>query len=143
VRHFLQREPAPGIAYEFAMVRGFLPGITADELAGEMRKLVRDDNRVVLGVAPAGRKCATDDTLRTALAAAFTGEVTPWSDGLAGTRSSDRRRVAASRAPADSDVGVTVLTLSNGMEVWLKPTTFKADRSRVQRVRLRRRLARV
>ena len=129
VRHFLQREPAPGIAYEFAMVRGFLPGITADELAGEMRKLVRDDSRVVLGVAPAGPGTPTDDTLRTALAAAFTGEVTPWSDGLAGRAlvptPPARGRVTGRRQIPD--VGVTVLTLSNGMEVWLKPTTFKAD----------------
>ncbi len=129
VRHFLQREPAPGIAYEFAMVRGFLPGITADELAGEMRKLVRDDSRVVLGVAPAGPGTPTDDTLRTALAAAFTGAVTPWSDGLAGRAlvptPPARGRVTGRRQIPD--VGVTVLTLSNGMEVWLKPTTFKAD----------------
>ncbi len=129
VRHFLQREPAPGIAYEFAMVRGFLPGITSDELTGEVRKLVRDDSRVVLGVAPTGPGTPTDDTLRTALAAAFTGVVTPWSDGLAGralvpTPPARGRVTGRRRIP---DVGVTVLTLSNGMEVWLKPTTFKAD----------------
>lgn len=129
VRHFLQDEPAPGIAYEYAMVRGFLPGITADDLTAEMRTLVRDDSRVVLGVSPAVPSAPTDDTLRTALAAAFTGEVTPWSDGLAG-----RALVAATPAPGKvtarrriPEVGVTVLTLSNGMEVWLKPTTFKAD----------------
>ncbi len=129
VRHFLQREPAPGIAYEFALVRGFLPGITAADLTAEMRKLVRDDSRVVLGVSPAVPDAPTDDTLRTALAAAFTGEVTPWSDGLAGralvATTPARGRVTGRREiPA---VGVTVLTLSNGMEVWLKPTTFKAD----------------
>jgi zinc protease len=129
VRHVLQREPAPGIAYEFALVRGFLPGITAADLTAEMRKLVRDDSRVVLGVSPAVPNAPTDDTLRTALAAAFTGEVTPWSDGLAGralvATSPARGRVTGRReVPA---VGVTVLTLSNGMEVWLKPTTFKAD----------------
>lgn len=129
VRHVLQREPAPGIAYEFALVRGFLPGITAADLTAEMRKLVRDDSRVVLGVSPAVPNAPTDDTLRTALAAAFTGEVTPWSDGLAGralvATTPARGRVTGRREiPA---VGVTVLTLSNGMEVWLKPTTFKAD----------------
>ena len=129
VRHFLQGEAAPGIAYEFAMVRGFLPGITADDLTAEMRKLVRDDSRVVLGVSPAVPSAPTDDTLRTALAAAFTGEVTPWSDGLAGrtlvARTPSPGKVTARRRIPE--VGVTVLTLSNGMEVWLKPTTFKAD----------------
>jgi zinc protease len=131
VRHFLQGEPAPGIAYEFEMVRGFLPGISPDDLSAEVRKLVRDDSRVVLGVAPAtaGAAAPTDDTLKTALAAAFTGAVTPWSDGLAGrelvTTAPTPGKVTARRQIAD--IGVTVLTLSNGMEVWLKPTTFKAD----------------
>lgn len=129
VRHVLQGEPAPGIAYEFALVRGFLPGITATELTAEMRTLVRDDSRVVLGVSPAVPSAPTDDTLRTALAAAFVGEVTPWSDGLAGRAlvpsPPARGRVTGRRQIPE--VGVTVLTLSNGMEVWLKPTTFKAD----------------
>ena len=131
VRHFLQGEPAPGIAYEFELVRGFLPGITADDLSAEVRRLIRDDSRVVLGVAPAtaGTTAPTDDTLKTALATAFTGAVTPWSDGLAGrdlvTTAPTPGKVTARRQIAD--IGVTVLTLSNGMEVWLKPTTFKAD----------------
>lgn len=131
VRHFLQNEPAPGIAYEFQLVRAFLPGITADDLTAEVRRLIRNDSRVVLGVAPAttAGPGPTDDTLKTALAAAFAGAVTPWSDGLAG-----RELVASRPAPGKvtgrrqiADIGVTVLTLSNGMEVWLKPTTFKAD----------------
>jgi len=129
VRHTLQGEPAPGIAYEFALVRAMLPGITAADLTAEMRTLVRDDSRVVLGVSPAGPSAPTDDTLRTALAAAFVGEVTPWSDGLAGRALVQsppaRGRVTGRRQIPE--VGVTVLTLSNGMEVWLKPTTFKAD----------------
>lgn len=131
VRHFLQDEPAPGIAYEFQMVRGFLPGVTADDLTGEIRTLMREDGRVVLGVAPAtaAGPPPTDDTLRTALAAAFTGAVTPWTDGLAG-----RELVTTPPVPGKvtgrrqvPEIGVTVLTLSNGMEVWLKPTDFKAD----------------
>ncbi|MBL8136252.1 MAG: insulinase family protein [Acidobacteria bacterium] len=129
VRHVLQGEPAPGIAYEFALVRGFLPGITAAELTAAMGALVRDDSRVVLGVSPAVPSAPTDDTLRTALAAAFVGEVTPWSDGLAGRAlvpsPPARGRVTGRRQIPE--VGVTVLTLSNSMEVWLKPTTFKAD----------------
>ncbi|MBP7778459.1 MAG: insulinase family protein [Acidobacteria bacterium] len=131
VRHFLQGEPAPGIAYEFQMVRGALPGITADDLTAEIGRLVGDDSRVVLGVAPAvsAGPAPTDDTLRTAFAAAFAGAVTPWSEGLAG-----RELVPTPPTPGQvtsrrqiAEIGVTVLTLSNGMEVWLKPTTFKAD----------------
>ncbi|MEP7116734.1 MAG: insulinase family protein [Acidobacteriota bacterium] len=131
VRHFLQGEPAPGIAYEFGLAQRFVPAVTLEEVTALMRGLVRDQGRVVLGVAPAkpGATLPTDDTLKTAMAAAFAATVTPWTDGLAGRelvptpppagRVTGRRQIPA--------VGVTVLTLSNGMEVWLKPTDFKAD----------------
>ncbi len=42
----------------------------------------------------------------------------------AGTRPAPARSRAGGRSP---EIGVTVLTLSNGVEVWLKPTTFKND----------------
>lgn len=132
VRHFLQGEPAPGIAYEYALVRQALPAITPEQISAEMRRLIRDDSRVVLGVAPtppAGTPAPTDDTLRTALAAAFSAPVTPWEDALAG-----RELVTTKPAPGRvtnrrtlPEIGVTVLTLSNGVEVWLKPTDYKAD----------------
>ena len=131
VRHFLQGEPAPGIAYEFQLAKRFVPAVTLDEVTTLMKGLVRDDSRVVLAVAPskAGVTVPTDDTLKTAMAAAFAATVTPWSDGLAGRELVEKAptpgRVTGRRLIPE--VGVTVLTLSNGMEVWLKPTDFKAD----------------
>ena len=131
VRHFLQGEPAPGIAYEFQLAKRFVPAVTLDEVTTLMKGLVRDDSRVVLATAPskAGAALPTDDTLKTAMAAAFAATVTPWTDGLAGrelvtTPPSPGRVTARRQIP---EVGATVLTLSNGMEVWLKPTDFKAD----------------
>ena len=93
---------------------------------------MRDDSRVVLAVAPAtpGAHAPTDETLKTAMAAAFAAPVTPWTDGAGRPRAGRRRRRRRARSPAAARLprsGVTVLTLSNGMEVWLKPTDFKAD----------------
>lgn len=131
VRHFLKGEPAPGIAYEFELARSFVPGVTVDEVTELMRGLVREDNRVVLGVAPArpGTSAPTDDTLKGAFAAALAAPVTAWTDSLAG-----RALVPTAPTPGKvtgrrqvPEVGATVLTLSNGVEVWLKPTDFKAD----------------
>jgi zinc protease len=131
VRHFLEHEPAPGIAYEFALAKRFVPAVTADEVTALMRRLIRDDNRLALGVAPASPEtpAPTDATLTAALTSAFAAPVTAWTDGLAGRalvtdppapgKVTGRRQIAA--------VGVTVLTLSNGVEVWLKPTDYKAD----------------
>jgi zinc protease len=131
VRHFLQGEPAPGIAYEFELAKRFVPAVTAEEVSTLLQQLIRDDTRVLLGVAPAtpGSAAPTDATLTTAFTAALAAPVTAWTDALAGralvTDPPARGRVTARREiPV---VGVTVLTLSNGMEVWLKPTDFKAD----------------
>ncbi len=57
LRHFLSGEPVPGIEAELALVRRFLPEVTAAEAAALARELLPDDNRVVLASAPAeGRR---------------------------------------------------------------------------------------
>ena len=131
VRHFLQGEPVPGIEYEYRLAAEFLPRVTLDDVAALARELVRDDNRVVVAVAPekAGVEAPTDERLRAALDRAAAAPIEAYSDGTAG-----RTLVAEAPVPGTvtarrdvPEIGVTVLTLSNGAEVWLKPTDFKAD----------------
>jgi zinc protease len=130
VRHFLQQEPAPGIAHEFELVKAFMAGVTSDEITAAIGRLV-EGSRVVLGVAPAtpGVETPTDASLQAAMTAALAAPVTPWVDASAGralveTPPSPGRVTGRRQIP---EIGVSVLTLSNGMEVWLKPTDFKAD----------------
>jgi zinc protease len=52
VRHFLEAEPAPGIAYENAIAKKYVPTITAAETAALARELITDAGRVVLVTAP-------------------------------------------------------------------------------------------
>jgi zinc protease len=131
LRHFLSGEPVPGIEAELALVRRFLPEVTAAEAAALARELVSDDNRVVLASAPAktGVTAVTEGSLREALRAGATATVTPWSDEIAG-----RELMATPPTPGTvrarreiPELGVTVLTMSNGVEVWLKPTDFRND----------------
>ncbi|HUG54540.1 MAG TPA: insulinase family protein [Vicinamibacteria bacterium] len=131
VSHFLTGEPSPGIDVEVALVRQMLPTVTLDEVRDVTARLLRTDNRVVFVVAPQkeGVAVPTEAEVRGVLASATRVEVTPWVDRIAGRRLLEhppaggtvvrRRRVDA--------VGATVLTLSNGVEVWLKPTDFKND----------------
>ena len=131
VRHFLVAEGAPGIEFEFDMVKKFLPTITAAETAAVGREFITENNRVVLSTAPekAGLAPVTEASLRTALSDGLAASVEPWKDAIAG-------RELISKAPTPGtvksrreipEIGVTVLTLSNGVEVWLKPTTFRND----------------
>ncbi len=131
VRAFLEREPIPGIEFEHRIAATFLPAITLPEVMAEARTLVHDDNRVVLVVAPEKKDVPvpTEADLRATIARAGKAPVTAYTDALAG-------RALVEKPPAPGtvtarrtvpDVGATVLTLSNGVEVWLKPTDFKND----------------
>jgi zinc protease len=131
VRHFLEGESVPGIERETEMARRFVPGITAEETAAVARKLLSGANRVVLAVTPqkAGLAVPAQADLAKAIAEADTRELSPWTDAGEGRELMAVKpapgRVTASRTIPE--LGVTVLTLSNGAQVWLKPTDFKAD----------------
>ena len=131
VRHFLTDEPVPGIAIELDLVRRFSPAITASEISTVARGLLTEDNRIVLASFPVkeGIRASTEASLRGALTNGLTAKVEPWRDDMAG-------RALLAVAPTAGSVrarreipalGVTVLTLSNGVEVWLKPTDFRND----------------
>lgn len=131
VRHFLEGEAAPGIATELQLVRRFLPAITVAEVGALAKELLPETNRVVLATAPqkTGVAPVTEVALREALGAGATAAVTAWLDETTG-------RELMPNPPAGGTVrsrreipelGVTVLSLSNGAEVWLKPTDFRND----------------
>jgi zinc protease len=67
--------------------------------------------------------------LRQALSHGLAAEVTAWRDDMSGRELMPRRPQAGSVTSKREipEIGVTVLSLSNGAEVWLKPTDFKND----------------
>lgn len=131
VRAFLEREPIPGIEFEYKIASTFLPAITLAEVTAEARKLIHDDNRVVVVVAPEKKDVPvpTEAVLRTTMAKAEKVPVEAYTDALAGRDLVEKPpapgKITARRTVPE--VGATVLTLSNGVEVWLKPTDFKND----------------
>ena len=52
IRNFMQREPIPGIAYEYALVRRFMPEITLADVNSLAGDWVPDRNRVVAVTRP-------------------------------------------------------------------------------------------
>jgi zinc protease len=128
---FLQNEPAPGIAYEYQLVKQLLPTITAAEVSTMMRTLMNDDGRVILATAPQkdGLQAPTEAGLRASLTSAEAAPVTAWSDA-ATTRAIVENKpapAAVSSRREIADVGLTIVKFANGVEAWLKPTTFKND----------------
>jgi zinc protease len=131
VRHFLQKEPIPGMELEYRIASTYLPTITADEVTALAKSLITEENRVVLGVAPEKKETPppTAETMRAAINRASAAPVDRWTEATA-----NRELVEKPPAPGKvvskrtvPEIGATVLTLSNGVEVWLKPTDFKND----------------
>ena len=131
LRYYLSDEAAPGIEAELALARQFLPTITAQEIGALGRELFADRGRVVIATSPqkAGLVAVTEATMREALAAGTAATVTAWRDEIGGrellAKKPEPGKVTARREIPE--IGVTVLTLSNGIEVWLKPTDFRND----------------
>lgn len=131
VRHFLEGESVPGIERETEMARRFVPGITLAETGAVIKTLLSGANRVVLTVSPKkdGLAVPAQADLARTLTDASTRPVEPWKEAGAGAA-----LLASLPAPGTvtatrqvPELGATVLTLSNGVTVWLKPTDFKAD----------------
>ena len=130
-RAFLDDESIPGIDYEYALARRYLPGIELEEVNGLGRAWISDSNRVVLSAVPAkpGVPVPTDEQLLAVFAAANSASIEPWAESdsdlpLLAELPSPGTIVAESRNEA---VDVTEWQLSNGVRVLLKPTDFKAD----------------
>ncbi|MGC4081398.1 MAG: insulinase family protein [Vicinamibacterales bacterium] len=129
--YFLTQEPSPGIEYEWRLVQQVLPGITLGDVSALAKQRLGGEGEVILAVMPQkdSVKVPQEADLRAALSSADRAALTPWND-------STTTRALIEKAPTPgtvtarrelTDIGVTVVTLSNGVEVWLKPTDFKND----------------
>ncbi len=113
------------------MTKGLLPGITVEEVSAAARALLQEDSRVVLATAPekADVKLPSEDAIRAVLVAAGKAPLEGWQEtairkDLLATPPAAGKVVSSRRI---DELQTTVLTLSNGVEVWLKPTDFKND----------------
>ena len=131
LRNFLEREASPGIAYEYDLAKKFTPGITLQDVNQLSKTYITDVNRDVIIMGPEKDK----DTLPTESVVngwinnvkqenvtAYVDQVSDkplLSAKLNGGKVSSEKKIA--------ELGVTELSLSNGIRVILKPTDFKND----------------
>jgi zinc protease len=131
VSYFLSHEPAPGIAYEYELVKAILPGITVSETTEMAKRLLSGTDTTVLAISPekSDIRVPTEAALRTAVADADKATLTAWSDTAAtGTWMAEKPKPATVESKRElPEIGVTIVRFSNGVEAWLKPTDFKND----------------
>jgi zinc protease len=131
VRHYLQKEPIPGIAIEYRLHESLLPGITLDEVNNVAARFITDTNRVIMvdGPEKEGVHIPLEDELRNVMAQIMRTPLDPYVDKV-----SDRPLVEHTPKSGHITeerlievVDVTEWRLSNGVRVLLKPTDFKND----------------
>lgn len=134
IRHFLDREPIPGIEYEYALMQKYLPEIQLVEVNQLASKWITDHNRVVTVSAPEKAEVKVPDTkeLMAVFAAVAQKRVEPYVDKV-----TEQPLVEKAPKPADlisdrslEELGVTEWLLANGVRVIFKPTDFKNDEIR-------------
>jgi zinc protease len=131
IRNFLTDESIPGIAWEHEMHLKFLPGISLADVNALAREWTGDRNRVIAVSAPArpGLPVPVEADLSRIVRAVAAGSVAAYVDSAP-----DAVLLADPPAPGTvaaektiPDAGITEWTLSNGVRVVLRPTTFKQD----------------
>jgi len=131
VRNFVQREPIPGIVYEYALHERFLPEITLAEVNALAVAWTAESNRVVAITAPLkpGLTMPGEGRLAAVIKAATGGASTAYVDTIS-TRpllSPLPTPGAIVKSSTREEFGITEWQLLNGVRVVLKPTTLKED----------------
>ncbi len=131
IRNFLEAEPVPGIAREAEYFKTMLPGITIAELNALPQEWMKSDATFTLITAPDSKdlKLPGNDALQSMTAKGLSQSVEAMQEtAVASTLLATLpARGAVREKKADKELGTTTYTLSNGVMVTVKPTTFKSD----------------
>ncbi|MCX2452758.1 insulinase family protein [Pedobacter sp. PLR] len=130
LNNFLEGSSIASTEYGYELTKKTLEEISLAELNALAKTLITKDNQIVLVQAPEKDKATlpTEAQLLSVLKNAGNG-VTPYVDNSINKPLLDKKPVAGkivAEKKIDA-VGVTELTLSNGIKVLLKPTDFKND----------------
>lgn len=135
VRHFIDNEPIPGIDNEYAIMNQIVPNIPVEAINSLIPSLVTDSNMVVGIFCPEkeGMKYPTKEEIRSVIDKVKAENITAYEDKvsdepLLAQKPQGGKIVKTEKGP----FGSTLLTLSNGARVILKPTDFKADEIRMR-----------
>jgi hypothetical protein len=131
IQHFLHKEPVIGIEYEAQLQKTLLPQISASDVSRYSEKLRTSCGCVIKSMEP--KSAATIDHMRNVVSKVNSLEeekmIAPWDE-----ENIPEEIVSEKPTPGDithqleyPEVGVTELTLSNGMQVCYKSTDFLDD----------------
>ncbi len=131
LQYFLKGTAAPGIAYEYDLVKKQLPGISLQELNAIAKTINKNTDRDILILAPEKDKAAlpTESVFDAWIKQVETGSISAYKDetNTAKLLATEPKPGSIVSQKTDERSGITTLSLSNGVKVLVKPTTFKND----------------
>ena len=131
IRHYLDAEPIPGIAWEYEIIQQILPALNVEMLNQIAQNLVTDENLIISFQAPEDNNVVlpTEEEAIALLAAVKNEEIeAPVEEAIRENLVETAPKAGKIKKTAYNEtLGTTEWTLSNGMRVVVKPTTFKQD----------------
>ena len=131
VSNYLTEDPIPGIQKEFIYVSKLLPEITLEEVNNLAKQWITDNNlaMVIMGPEKEGLRIPTEEETLAVIESSRTQELEPYVDNYreAPLVAAELPGATITNKSYNSELDFTELTLSNGVKVILKPTTFKND----------------
>ncbi|MFZ4261937.1 M16 family metallopeptidase [Sphingobacterium sp. HJSM2_6] len=129
--HFLNGMAVPGITLEYQMLQEFLPSITQTEVKNALNDLISNKNRDIIVTAPSSEKAnlPQESDVLSWMRNAESSPLPPYQDILESTGLLDQLPSPGwiQSEKKVEDLGLTELTLNNGLRVLIKQSDFKND----------------
>lgn len=131
VRNFLEQEPMPGIAWEYEDVKGFLPSVTLAQTNDIIKKMVKEDSRVIVITGPKKDNVTmpTEALVLKTFDDVKMADLKPYEEKatIKNLVKPFKSEGKIAKTETDAKLGTTTWTLSNGAKVTFKKTDFKDD----------------
>ncbi len=131
VRNFLEKEPIPGIAWEYEDTKKFLPSVSLAQTNEVIKKFVKDDSRVVVITGPKKENVPmpTQAMVLNMFESVKMADLKPYEEKetIKNLVKPFKSEGKIAKTETDAKLGTTTWTLSNGAKVTFKKTDFKDD----------------
>ncbi|ADQ80533.1 peptidase M16 domain protein [Paludibacter propionicigenes WB4] len=131
VRNFLHNEPVPGIEWEYQTIQAILPNLTVNVINQVAKSYITEKNLLVTITSPEKPtvKVPNNDQVLAAITEAGKAQLTAKAEETLNKPLVEKAPVAGKviKKGQNPKLGTTEWTLSNGVRVIFKPTTFKQD----------------
>lgn len=131
VSNYLDKQPIPGIEWQFETTKRLLDGIEIEEVSKLINAFIHDDNRVITLTGPEkeGLTQVTEAQVLALIKEVESSDIKPYVDEAVRESLIEKLPPAGSivSTTKNEQLGTTTMTLSNGATITIKKTDFKND----------------